>query len=106
MITFNELLERAKSELTAIHTPTEEQAKTLLKALDEKGYIWINGVELTTETRYGNYKENTCYDFAFDFRRILNKKVCVSPLVWFPKHDYIIIEFTDIDFSEKITNYN
>ena len=101
MIIFTELLERAKSELIAIHTPTEAQAKTLLKALDEKGYIWINGGELTTETRYGNYKENTCYDFAFDFRRILNKKVCVSPLVWFPKHDYTIIAFTDIDFSEK-----
>ena len=40
MIKFEELLERAKTKEIAVHTNTEKQAKTLLKALDEKGYTW------------------------------------------------------------------
>ena len=96
MITFNELLERAKSELIAIHTPTEEQAKTLLKALDKRGYEWFGGEEITI-TNYEDDKENTCYTF----HDILDKKIMYSPLDWYQEEGYTIIEFTDIDFSEK-----
>ena len=104
MITFNELLERAKSELIAIHTPTEEQAKTLLKALDENGYVWCGGDKLTTTTRYGNYKENTCYNFTPDFSPILNKKIMYGSLGFYQDEGYTVIEFEDIDFAEKTTN--
>jgi hypothetical protein len=41
MITFTDLLERAKTEPIAIHTPTEEQDITLLTELDKRGY---NGI--------------------------------------------------------------
>ena len=57
MITFTELLERAKTEKNCIHTPTEDQAVTLLKELDEKGYEWLGGEKLTTTTNYKTFKE-------------------------------------------------
>lgn len=97
MITFTELLERAKSEKIAIHTATEAQSITLLTELDKRGYTWNSGMKLTTETHYGNHKENICYDFE------PNKKVWYCSLKFYQR-GYTIIEFTDIDFAKpKIT---
>ena len=90
MITFTELLEKAKIEKIAVHTANEKQAKTLLKMLDEKGYKWLGESKLTTETLYEFNKESTCYDFNF------HKKVCVSPFGWYKREHYTIIEFSDI----------
>ena len=96
MITFKDLLKRANTEKIAIHTPTEEQAITLLSELDKKGYVWASGRKLTTETFYEDDEEDTCYDFG------LNKKVMYSPLEFYQNEGYTIIEFSDIDFKEKI----
>ena len=103
MITFTELLERAKSEKIAVHTPTEEQAITLFKALDEKGYTWNSGANLTTKTFYEDYKEKTCYTFYNCYGKLLDKEIMFGPLYWYQEHDYTIIEFKDIDFAEKPT---
>ena len=101
MITFNELLERAKAKSVVVHTTTEEQAITLLKALDKKGYTWCGGVKLTA-THYKTYKENTCYDFSFDTDGILVfKKVMYGSLGFYQDQGYTIIEFENIDFAEK-----
>ena len=98
---FKELLERAKSEKIAVHTPTEEQAITLLKALDKKGYEWLGGDKLTTETHYEYAKENTCYVFGIDVDgNVLDKKIMYGSLKFHQDHDYIIIEFSDINFKE------
>ena len=94
MITFTDLLKRAESEHIAIHTPTAKQAKTLLKALDKRGYEWFLGDKLTTKTLYKEYKENTCYNFE------PNNKICYSPLRFYQNEGYAIIEFTEIDFAE------
>ena len=94
MITFKELLERAKSEHIAIHTPTEAQAKALLKALDKKGYRWNN-------TRYGNHKNTTCYIFGIGSYSI--EVVMYGSLDWYQEYGYTIIEFSEIDFAEKPT---
>ena len=102
MITFKELLERAKSERIAIHTPTEEQAKALLKALDERGYEWISEEKLTDITCYEDEKENTCYTFYDCYGKLLDKKITYSPLDWHQGEGYTIIEFKDIDFKEEI----
>ena len=102
MITFTELLERAKTEEIAIHTPTEKQAKALLKALDEKGYEWFSGNKLTTITRYENHKENTCYDFSIGIDgKLVFKKVMYSSLSFYQEEGYTIIEFSDINFKES-----
>lgn len=45
-----------------IHCPTEENAKELLKHLDELGYCWNNREELHAKTYYEMYKEDTCYE--------------------------------------------
>ena len=103
MITFTELLERAKSEKIAIHTPTKAQAITFLKALDKKGYVWLSGENLATETYYEDYERNTCYTF-YDFHgNLLDKEIVYSPLDWYQDEGYTIIEFSDIDFAEKPT---
>ena len=102
MITFNELLERTKNEKIVIHTPTEDQAETLLKMLDEKGYEWNSHQKLTTETDYEYEKENTCYGFHDYYGKLLDKKIVNSPLDWYQDEGYTIIEFKDIDFSEKL----
>ena len=95
MITFNELLERAKTEKIVVHTPTEKQAKVLLKALDKKRYKWNTGTKLTTETWYKCYKEDTCYTLE------PNNKICYGSFTWYQGEGYTIIEFTDIDFEEN-----
>lgn len=95
MITFNELLERTKTEKIVVHTPMEEQAITLLETLDKKGYKWNSGHKLTTDTLYETYKENTGYTFEPRHR------IAYCSLVWYQAYDYAIIEFSDIDFQEE-----
>ena len=92
---FSELLERAKSEKIVVHAPIEEQAKELLRSLDERRYVWASGVKLTAETWYGVLREDTCYNFGF------NKKVLYGSLKFYQKEGYTIIEFEDIDFKEE-----
>ena len=99
MIIFTELLERAKSEPIAIHTPTEEQAKALLAKLNKKGYKWLGGRKLTIETLYEYYKENSCYCFGID-TLLLSKKVMYGPLSFYEEY-YTVVEFKDIDFKEE-----
>ncbi len=93
-LSFSELLERAKSEKIAVHTPTEDQAITLFIALDEKGYTWNSGKKLTTMTFYEDFREFTCYNFQ------LNNKIMYGSLKFHQEHDYTIIKFKDIDFKE------
>ena len=96
MITFNELLERTKSNDIAIHTPTEDQAKALLNELNKKGYKWNSGDKLTTMILYGDYKEDTCY-----YTLEPNNRICYGSLSFYQENDYTIVEFKDIDFKEE-----
>lgn len=99
MIRFKDLIKRAKSEDIVVHTATEEQATTLLAELNKKGYRWLGGRKLTTETLYEYYKENTCYCFGID-TLLLSKKVMYGPSSFYEEH-YTTIEFSDIDFKEE-----
>jgi len=95
MITFTELLERAKSEKIVVHTLTEEQAITLLSELDKKRYKWFGGEKLTTKTFYENYEEKTCYSFYS------RHNIAYGLLDWCQENDYTIVEFQDINFKEE-----
>ena len=95
MITFTELLESKEREKFAIHTPTKNQAKALLKALDKRGYKWCGGGKLITETLYGIFREDACYNFE------PNKEVWYCDLDWYQGNSYTIVEFKDIDFFKK-----
>ena len=95
MITFSELLERAKSERVVVHTAAEDQATALLETLDKKGYKWNSGHKLTIDTLYETYKENTGYTFE------PRHKIAYCSLIWYQEYDYVIIEFSDIDFKEE-----
>ena len=100
-LSFSELLERAKTEKIAIHTPTEAQATALLKLLDEKGYVWSSEEKLTTKTQYKTLIEKTCYSFHDYYGKLLDKKVMYGSLKFHQDKGYTIIEFTDIDFKNK-----
>jgi len=95
MITFEELLERSKSKKIAIHTSTEEQAKTLLTELDKSGYVWADGNKLTTMTNYEVYEEDACYFLE------QNNTIYFCSFTWYQKGGYKIIEFSDINFTDK-----
>ena len=101
MITFTELLKRAETEKIAIHTPTEAQAKKLLKELNKRGYEWRTGTKLTDISRYGDEKENTCYSFYYCYGRLLDKKVLYGSLDFYQEEGYTIIEFSEINFKEE-----
>ncbi len=102
MITFEELLERANSERIAVRTPTEEQAKELLKALYKREYEWLSGKKLTDITYYEYYRKNTCYVFGIEADgNLLNKEVLYGSLKFHQYMGYKIIEFSDIDFEEE-----
>ena len=59
----------------------------------KKGYRWIEGEKLTTETQYEVEEENTCYNFE------LNKKIMYSPLSFYQDEGYTIIKFEDIEWK-------
>jgi len=102
MITFNELLERANTEKLVVHTPTEKEAKILLKMLDKRGFVWNSKKKLTSKNYYEEYRENTSYDFSRDYyRNILDKKVVYGSLDWHQDEGYTIIEFSEIDFKKN-----
>ena len=100
MITFNELLEKTKNEDIAVHTPTEDEAITLLSELDKKGYEWISGKKLTDITNYEVQKEKTCYVLRTSIHSIFNT-VSFCPLQLCREKKYAIVEFTYIDFKEE-----
>jgi len=100
-LSFSELLERSKSEKIAVHTPTEEQAISLLNELDKKGFTWVSGEKLTDRALYKHYKEKTCYTFHDIYGKLLDKEIMYSPLDWYQDEGYTIIEFSDIDFKEN-----
>ena len=99
MTTKTELLERAKTENIAIHTPTEEQAKILLSELDKSGYVWADGDKLTDKTRYETFEEDTCY--GFNGMSGMPKEILYSSLWWNQALNITIVEFTDINFKEN-----
>lgn len=46
-----------------IRCETFEEAKRLLKIAHEKGYEWMSGISLLSESYWFKYKENTVYNF-------------------------------------------
>ncbi len=100
-LSFSELLEKAKTEKIAIHTPTEEQAISLLNELNKKGFTWVSGEKLTDMARYEYYKEKTCYTFHDIYGKLLDKEIMYCSLKWYQDEGYTIIEFSEIDFEEE-----
>lgn len=77
-----------------IHTPTEEEAITLLQAFHDMGKTWGSGSLYISKTEWGYACENTCYSNAGTFDNI----------EYYDDMGIPIIEFSDItDFpSVKI----
>ena len=100
MITFNELLEKSKTENIAVHTANESQALTLLSELDKKGYVWKPDSKLTAASCYFFFGADTHYFFG-----ITNHPHCdrvkFGTLCDAKDEGCAIIEFTDIDFKEE-----
>lgn len=88
----SELLER---DAIVIHTPEKKQEEKLFKVLDEKGYVWTNGVRLTSSSEWKYYEDQTCY--------VIYKRKKVF-FYWLDLERYPeTIEFKDIDFGNDDT---
>lgn len=112
---------------TAVHTPTEEEAKELLEILHENGYEWCGGTSLIEDSEWEAYQEWTCYYISSyveigniyehnddktnpitieDFKRIYCEEEKPQPK--FKKDDCVSIRWinkwgriTDVHFSEE-----
>lgn len=91
------LSELIKQDKIAIHTPTEENANALLKALYRLGYEGWTFDKLTSSNEYQRYGQNTCYAPL----RWLNGKTYIEccSLYFYGKIGREIVEFTDIDLE-------
>ena len=102
MIKLSEIIARVKNEEIAIHTATEEQAITLLKTLDKRGFTWLGGEKLTNMARYEGFREKTCYVFSRDCcGSKLYKEIRYGSLKVHQECGYTIVEFQDINFKEE-----
>ena len=91
------LSELIQQDKIAIHTPTEENANTLLNALDRLGYKWWSLEKLTSCNEYQRYGQNTCYATSIWLNgRTYIEYCCLS----FCKNNrYTTVEFDDIDLE-------
>lgn len=48
-----------------VHCPTEELSEKLMKLLDKNKRVWINGESYLNSSKWGVYKENTCYNIKY-----------------------------------------
>ena len=94
MITFEKLLERAKSEKIAICTTTKKQVLKLLLELDKSEFVWKRRSKVTVRI-CGRAIYKFFLTFGFD------KKVMFNSLKFCQDEGYTIIEFSDIDFKEN-----
>lgn len=92
MITFEKLLERAKSEKIAICT-TKKQAVKLLLELDKSEFVWKKRNKVTARIC-----SRATYKFFLTF---FDKKVMFNSLEFCQDEGYTIIEFKDINFKEE-----
>lgn len=72
-----------------IHCPTEENAKELLKHLDELGYVWNSGSNLLKDTMYSRYKGEICYC-------IESVGITYGSIGNFRQSEFDITEFSDL----------
>ena len=75
---------------TAMHCPSLEQAKMLLKYLDNHGYRWFSGMRYTETTYWEDYHEDTCYCFLDG--SYCSLRYCIDK-------GYPVLEFDDFDWN-------
>lgn len=78
------------TEKTVVNCKTEEEAITLLKENEKRG-----GEKYDGDNQYDSYLEETCYEFEEDN----NWSFCNKD--FYIKHDYNIIDFSDIVIKYK-----
>lgn len=102
MITFNELLQRAKSQNIAVHTSTKEQAKKFVNEISKKVYKQGDCAKTTMESHYDIFGADTCYLFGTTCVSTVNYPCFMVASQWDASYEgYAIVEFTDIDFEEN-----
>lgn len=103
MITFNELLARARIEEIAVHTANEEQAKKFVNEISKKVYKQSDCVKTTMiESHYDIFGADTCYFFGTTSVFTINYPCFMVGSQWDARYEGCkIIEFSEIDFKEE-----
>ena len=85
-----------KNDEIAINCRTEEEAIEFLTYLDSKGLKWQNGDNLTGETCWKTYDEDTCYVLS-------PKGIEFSPVDFYLGIGYYIIPYSRVDLQNDNT---
>lgn len=81
----------------AVHCPTKEQAIRFMKAMKARGVEWTTGKQLSSvpDFYWDAYKALTCYDIYNRWQL----QYCYQD--YFAKHGYLVIEESDILYSDE-----
>ena len=87
-----------KDNKIAVHCKTEEEAIDFCKQMYKHGMVWASGSSYLSYTRYGVYRDKTCYGGDGRYRSYdCFKKYKYKILEW---SDYMNKEFTKADLRD------
>ena len=77
-----------------IHCKTEEEAKSFIKFLHEKGFKWNGGNNLLSNNHFLDFHEGTCYKVYEE------EYLTVGSFGWFADRNETVTEFSDLIIPE------
>ena len=83
---------------TAIKTPTQEDYDSLMRILEDRGYVWSNGEKPTKNHMWHKYMENTCVNING------KNKLELSPKKFYKEEGYKIISVKEYLNGSKKDN--
>lgn len=78
----------------AIHCPTEDDAKEVLRILHENGCEWYSGATLVSSPKWQHYQSQTAYEIA-DGRGDILGTVTWDHKSYFQDNNYTILAASD-----------
>ena len=82
------------SDELAVHCPTEEEAVKFLSFLDEHGYSWCRGTNLSGELNWEHYMNQTAYSGDEDL------DVSYGDIAFYQSEGYQVIPFSSLFYED------
>lgn len=80
-------VEKFKNNNVAVRCRTEKEATEFLNYLDGLGFEWRSGDSLHSNSKWGSYKEKTCYTVDIDYNTMY------SEVDFYKRKDYVILDY-------------
>ena len=85
-------IETFKDEKIAINCRTASEASAFMEICDRHGIEWCSGRTTESNDMWGDYKEDTCYDYDYDYDK---KHLYCGEIEEYKGLGYKIIQFED-----------